>query len=36
MTVIIIRVPKKIEKDEVKVVVQPAKKYQKKIKMEIK
>jgi hypothetical protein len=34
MTVVIIRVPK-IEKEEVKVVVQPAKKYQKKIKMEI-
>ena len=34
MIEIIIRVPKKLEKEEVKIKMQPAKKYQKKIKLE--
>lgn len=33
---ITIRIPKKMEKEEVKINVQPSKKYQKKIRMEIK
>jgi len=36
MICIIIRVPRKREKEEVEVIFQPARKYQKKIKMEIK
>jgi hypothetical protein len=35
MIKIIIRVPKKLEKEELKIRVQPAKKYTKKIKLEI-
>jgi len=35
MIKIIIRIPKKMEKEEVDVKMQPAKKFQKKIKMEI-
>jgi hypothetical protein len=33
---ITIRIPKKLEKEEVNVKIQPAKKFQKKIRMEIK
>jgi len=35
MITITIRIPKKMEKEEVKINVQPAKKFQKKIRMEI-
>lgn len=32
---ITIKIPKRLEKEEVKIKIQPGKKYQKKIKMEI-